>query len=156
MGVNRRTVRAAGGDEVALLREEIARLFDRLGGFEHGVRPPGSEWSPSVDVFECGGTLHVVVEVPGLVPEALKVIYRDGHLTITGERRERKPAGALGFLCMERPHGRFRRSVFLDLPLDVRGAEASLENGLLEVRIPRLKERRGRETDIPVRRDRPE
>ncbi|HEX6739310.1 MAG TPA: Hsp20/alpha crystallin family protein [Vicinamibacteria bacterium] len=107
-----------------------------------------------MDVFECEGTLRVVVEVPGLVEDALKVTYRDGHLTISGERRERKPAGAQGFLCMERPHGRFRRSVFLDLPLDVRGAEAHLGNGLLEVRIPRLKERRGRETEISIKRER--
>jgi HSP20 family protein len=156
MAVNRRTVRA-GGDEVALLREEIARLFDRLGGVDQAARGPApTEWSPSVDVFECSGTLRVVVEVPGLVLDALKVTYRDGHLTISGERRDRRPAGALGFLCMERAHGRFRRSVFLDLPLDVRGAEAYLGNGLLEVRIPRLKERRGRETDIPIRRERPD
>jgi HSP20 family protein len=154
MAVNRRTVRAAG-DEMSLLREEIARLFDRLGGFEQPARGgAAAEWSPSVDVFECGSTLHVVVEVPGLIAEALKVTYRDGHLTISGERRERKPAGAQGFLCMERPHGRFRRSVFLDLPLDVRGAEAELGNGLLEVRIPRLKERRGRETEISIKRER--
>jgi HSP20 family protein len=154
MAVNRKTLRAAP-DEVALLREEIARLFDRLGVFEQSSRgaATAAEWSPSVDVFECGSTLHVVVEVPGLVPDALRVTYRDGHLTITGERRDRRPSGALGFLCMERPHGRFRRSVFLDLPLDVRGAEAHLGNGLLQVCIPRLKERRGRETDIPVKRE---
>jgi HSP20 family protein len=152
MAVNRRTVRAAP-DEVALLREEIARLFDRLGGFEQPARATATEWTPSVDVFESGGILRVVVEVPGLAQEALRVTYRDGHLTITGERRERRVSGALGFLCMERPHGRFRRSLFLDLPVDVRGAEAHLGNGLLEVCIPRLKERRGRETEIPIKRE---
>ena len=76
-------------------------------------------------------------------------------MTVTGERRERRPSGALGFLCMERPHGRFRRSVFLDLPLDVRGATAHLGNGVLTVLIPRLKERRGRETEIPIKRETP-
>ena len=154
MAVNRKTVRAAP-DEVALLREEIARLFDRVGGFEQPTRTPAAEWSPSVDVFECEGTVHVVVEVPGLPAEALRVSYRDGHLTITGERRERRVTGALGFLCMERPHGRFRRSVFLDLPVDVRGAEAHLGNGLLQVFIPRLKERRGRETEIAIKLEKP-
>jgi HSP20 family protein len=154
MAVNRRTVRAAP-DEVALLREEVARLFERLGGFEQPPRGPSAEWSPSVDVFEVGTMLRVVVEVPGLAPDAVRVTYRDGHLTITGERRERRPGGAVGFLCMERPHGRFRRSLFLDLPLDVRGAEAHLGNGLLEVFIPRLKERRGRETEIPIKQEKP-
>jgi HSP20 family protein len=154
MTVNRRVVRAAP-DEVALLREEVARLFDRLSGFEAPARVPSAEWSPSLDVFESGSTLHVVVEVPGLAADALRVSYRDGHLTVTGERRERRPAGALGFLCMERPHGRFRRSVFLDLPLDVRGATAHLGNGVLTVLIPRLKERRGRETEIPIKRETP-
>jgi HSP20 family protein len=154
MSVTRRVVRAAP-DEVALLREEVARLFDRLSGVDQPARVPAAEWAPSVDVFESGSTVHVVVEVPGLATEALRVSYRDGHLTVTGERRERRPAGALGFLCMERPHGRFRRSVFLDLPVDVRGATAHLGNGLLTVCIPRLKERRGRETEIPIKRETP-
>jgi HSP20 family molecular chaperone IbpA len=56
-------------------------------------------------------------------------------------------------LCMERPQGRFSRRIPLDLALDVQAAEAILGCGVLTVSIPRLKERRGRETVVTVRRE---
>jgi HSP20 family molecular chaperone IbpA len=51
---------------------------------------------------------------------------------------------------MERPQGRFTRAIDLDLAVDLAGAEAKLRDGLLVIAIPRLKDRRGRETVIPV------
>ena len=51
---------------------------------------------------------------------------------------------------MERPQGRFTRVIDLDLALDLGAAEAKLRDGLLAITIPRLKDRRGRETVIPV------
>ena len=108
---------------------------------------------PSVDVYECDGKLVIVAEVPGLSPDSLRVTFRDRQLVIAGERRERRGAGAASFLCMERPQGRFTRVVVLDVPVDVREAEARLAGGLLTVTLPRLKDRRGRATVIPVQRE---
>jgi HSP20 family protein len=138
-----------------LLQQEINRLFERLAALEGSDRRVATEWMPSVDVYECEGKISIVVEVPGLLPESLTVVYRDGQLTISGERRDRRPPGIVGFLCMERPHGRFTRTIFLDLPLDIRQAEARLAGGLLIMSIPRLKDRRGRETVIRVEREEP-
>ena len=53
---------------------------------------------------------------------------------------------------MERPHGRFTRTVALDMPVDGRRAQASLAGGLLTIVLPRMDDRRGRETVIPVER----
>ena len=93
--------------------------------------------------------------MPGLAADSLRVTFRDRNLLITGDRRERRPAGAASFLCMERPQGRFTRMVALDVPVDVRAAEARLAGGLLTVSIPRLKDRRGRATVIAVQREEP-
>jgi HSP20 family molecular chaperone IbpA len=54
---------------------------------------------------------------------------------------------------MERPHGRFTRSIPINMAVDVRNAEACLKEGLLTIRLPRLKDRRNREIVIPVRRE---
>lgn len=149
MAVTKRNA-ASPYPNLLLLQQEINRLFERLAAFEVPDRHAGNEWVPNVDVYECEGKIRVVVEVPGLVPDSLTVVYRDGQLTVSGERRDRRPHGVLGFLCIERPHGRFTRSIFLDLPLDIRQAEARLAGGLLTIAIPRLKDRRGHETVIPV------
>ena len=148
----KKTLRAASID-LMLLQQEMNRLFERLSTLGRPERTSGGEWVPSVDVYECDGCLRVVVEVPGLQPDSLRVTYREGELTISGERRDRRPQGVTGFLCMERPHGRFTRSLTLDVSLDVRQAQARLAGGVLTVVLPRVKDRRGRETVIDVVRD---
>jgi HSP20 family protein len=140
--------------ELALLQREVNQLFERLAAFERSERHSAGEWCPSVDVYECRDRLVVAAEVPGLAPDSLKVVCRDHELVIAGERRERRPAGAVAaFLCMERPQGRFVRRIPVDGALNLSEAEARLAGGVLTITIPRLKDRRGREAVIPVRRD---
>lgn len=150
----KKTLRA-GSMDLMLLQQEMNRLFERLATVGRPERAAGGEWAPSVDVYECDGCLRVVVEVPGLQPDSLRVTYREGELTIAGERRDRRPQGVTGFLCMERPHGRFSRTIAVDVSLDVRRAEARLKGGVLTVVLPRVKDRRGRETVIDVVREQP-
>ena len=139
--------------ELALLQREVNQLFERLAEFEQGERPPAAGWQPNADVFECDGNLVVVVEVPGLAPDSIKVSCGDQGLVITGERKERRPSAGTAFLCVERPHGRFKRPIPLDVPVDLRRAHARISAGLLTITLPRLKDRRGRETAIPVERE---
>ena len=150
----KKTLRA-GSMDLMLLQQEMNRLFERLATVGRPERAAGGEWVPSVDVYECDGCLRVVVEVPGLQPDSLRVTYREGELTIAGERRDRRPQGVTSFLCMERPHGRFSRTIAVELSLDVRQAEARLAGGVLTVVLPRVKDRRGRETVIDVVREQP-
>jgi HSP20 family protein len=143
----------AGHPDLALLHQELSQLIGRLVEFDRADRAGLGDWLPSVDVFECRGTLTIVIEVPGLGPESLRVACSNGQLVVSGERRERRAAGVSGFLCMERPHGRFSRTILLDSPVDVPQAAAHLEGGLLTITLPRLKDRRGREAVIAVTRE---
>jgi HSP20 family protein len=153
MTIIRRPARTAHLD-LAVLQREVHQLLDRLADLDRADPPADGEWMPSADVYECRGKLTIVVEVPGMAPESLRVTFRDRHLVVNGERRERRPAaGAASFLCMERPQGRFTRFVALDVPVDVRAAEARLAGGLLTVTVPRLKDRRGRATVIAIQRE---
>jgi HSP20 family protein len=137
--------------ELALLQREINQLFERLATVDAGGTPAAGEWCPSVDVFECRGVLMVVAEVPGLAPDSLRVVCGDHQLVISGERRERRTVDA-AFLCVERPQGRFARTIPIDSAVDLRQSEARLEGGLLTISLPRLKDRRGQRTSIPIRR----
>jgi HSP20 family protein len=131
----------------------MGELVHRLSVMERADRLPGSEWSPAVDVFESRDRLVVVIEVPGLGPESLRVVFRERELILSGERRARRTGPGTSFLCLERPHGRFERAIPVDLPVDVGRARATLAGGLLTVTLPRLRERRGRETVVPIERE---
>jgi HSP20 family protein len=154
MNPPRRSLRAPLS-EMAILQREINELFERLSLFDRD-EPEAGHWCPSLDVYECRGALQVVIEVPGLAPDSLRVSVKDGALVIVGDRRERRPGAETAFLCMERPQGRFTRRIALDMAVDIGKAEARLAGGLLTISVPRLKDRRGRESVIPVRRERDE
>jgi HSP20 family protein len=143
--------------DLALLHREVNLLFQRLAELEPVPDPHPGSWQPPVDCYEAKGHMVVVVEVPGLAPESVQVSVRDRQLVISGERRvKRLPAGQCGFLCMERAHGRFVRVLPLDAAVDVRGAHARLARGVLTIELPRLKDRRGAVTQIPIQRENPE
>jgi len=138
---------------LALLQQEMGELVHRLSVLDRADRLPGSEWSPAVDVFEARDRLLVVIEAPGLPPESLRVVFRERELVLSGERRARRTGPGCTFLCLERPHGRFERVIPVEVPVDVARARATLRGGLLTVALPRLRERRGRETVVPIERE---
>jgi HSP20 family protein len=140
--------------ELTLLQKEVEQIFARLGAIHRHDRIGAGEWSPPLDVFESKDHLTIVAEVPGLAPDSLSVVCRNRQIVLSGERRHDIPSDAVaGFLCLERPHGRFSRAIPLNQAVDVSRAVARLDQGLLTISIPRLKERRSREVVIPVRRE---
>jgi HSP20 family protein len=141
---------------LALLQQEVNELFQRLSILDRSDRLPATEWQPAVDVYESRDRLVVVIEVPGLSPESLRVVFRERGLVLAGERRARRTGAGSTFLCLERPHGRFERVIPIDMPVDVASARATLAGGILTVTLPRLRERRGRETTVPIAREPPE
>lgn len=142
--------------DLAFLQREIDQLVGRLAQHDRADTPAAGEWFPSTDVYECRGNLVVTIEAPGLTPENLKITYRNHRLIVVGERRERTPPAGDGvFLCMERPQGRFVRTIALDQAVEIQKAEARLAGGVLTITIPRLKDRRGRETVITIQWEEP-
>ena len=137
--------------ELLLLQREINDLVARMGGARHGTAAPTGDWTPPADVFDRGGMMVIALELPGLAPEQLELESRGGRLTVTGERRQPRVPGAT-FHCLERPSGRFTRTVSFEGPVDLARADAVLERGVLTVTLPRLPERRGRVVSIAVRR----
>ena len=152
MNPSRKVVRSALTD-MNVLQREINQLFESLAEFDRTERPAAGEWFPPVDVYECRGKLVIVVEVPGIPPEGLRVFHQNRRLVVTGERRGRRPGGVGACLCLERAQGRFTRTIPLDIPVDIQQGDAHLAGGLLVVTFPRLRDRRGRETVIKVRHE---
>jgi HSP20 family protein len=101
-------------------------------------------WSPPVDVRESEEHYHVLVDLPGVDPDAVTVEVEDGVLTIAGER----PQLEGGVFRLERPYGRFRRSLRLPEGCDVDQVVADFRNGVLELRVPKPAERRPKKIAI--------
>ena len=128
--------RTAIASPVFSLRREIDRLFDDTFGGNGGRA--ASTWTPAVDVRESPNELTLAFEMPGIASDQIEVTADNGVLTVRGEKREeRKEGDDSQFHLVERTYGAFSRSFQLPKNLDESGIEASFENGVLTVRIPK-------------------
>ena len=117
------------------LRREIDRLFDEAltGG---GRR---MSWAPVVDIQEDEKEIAIVAELPGMKPEQVEITCENGVLNIRGEKsHERKEDDEnRRYHLVERSYGSFNRSFQLPQGLDESKIEASFDNGVLTVHVPK-------------------
>jgi HSP20 family protein len=138
--------------ELITLQKEVNRLFEQLAQIdqaETGMAP--GEWCPPVDIFESDENLIVKVETPGLSSEDISVAFKGSKLIIAGEKKEPKEAEPASYLCLERTFGRFSRTIYVDQAVEFTKATAEMQNGVLTIIMPMLKDRRGGQFRLAVR-----
>ncbi len=116
------------------LRREIDRLFEDTFGRGEG----GTTFTPAVDIRENQNELRLDVELPGLNPDDVEITAENGVLTIRGEKQtEHKEGDDSRYHIVERSYGSFLRSFQLPQGLDESRIEATFNNGILSVHIPK-------------------
>jgi HSP20 family protein len=151
----RRMTPAPPTSDLGHLAEDIRRLFDDLDRSLRGAGYASSECTPPLDVFETDRALEVRMDVPGVPPDSLRVVFKHGVLIVAGAKTSLAGAapGGATFQLVEREFGRFARAVRLSAPVHVVAACARLAHGELRIVIPKIVERRGQELRIPVEVD---
>lgn len=91
--------------------------------------------APAVDVVTKGGDMIIRADLPGVKREDVDVSFRNGVLTISGERKEEEEHEDAGYLVKERRYGAFRRSMTLPEGIDEERIKASFKDGMLEVTV---------------------
>ena len=122
--------------DVDKLQEEIEELFadlwqvPRFSGLRHGFRP-------NVDCFHTDEphSLTVVVELPGVDPQSVRVVAGERLLVVAGERKRPHVPGRV-YQQMEIEYGPFQRQVHRAEDVDPEGAVARFEDGVLTVELP--------------------
>jgi HSP20 family protein len=118
------------------IREIENRLFGSraLSEAEESV----ANFTPKVNTREGEFAYHVDVDLPGVKKEDIKVDIKENVLTISGERHSKEEVKEKDYYRMESSFGKFSRSFTLPDNADVENIEASSDNGVLEVVIPKM------------------
>jgi HSP20 family protein len=129
-------------------------LFDDLPalGTAWGGRMAGTDLlrAPHADVTETGDDIRVTVELPGLRPEDVEVSLENNVLTISGEKKEEheETGKENRWHLSERRYGRFSRSFVLPKEVEQERIQATFENGVLDVIIPKSERVRPRRIEV--------
>jgi HSP20 family protein len=133
------------------LTEDIRELFEELAtSLQHEHRAYSGECHPTLDVLESDQAVEVIVDVSGITPAALRVLFRGGVLIVAGEKAQGSAAADQTFHLVEREFGRFARAVRLTGAFDVKRATATVRDGELTIVLPKLGDRRGQAHRITV------
>jgi HSP20 family protein len=135
--------------EIGEFADDVRRLFIELGR-AFGDESLAGECSPPIDVFETDEALEIVVDLPGVAPEGVRLIGRGDSLLVAGDKAPRRVRGESSFHLVERGYGRFARVVRLLRPCDISKARARLTHGELHVAVPKIADRRGQTFTVAI------
>jgi HSP20 family protein len=110
-------------------RERLAKgesIFDNRGMIK----------VPVVDIQEKEDAYVVHAELPGIKKDETSVEYRDGVLTIKGEKKFEHEENKKDFHRIERSYGSFHRSFQILEAIDEDRIKGEYKNGVLELTLP--------------------
>jgi len=136
------------GMEDLLGRYARALSIPRRGSQE--VMEPG-DWAPRVDIVETGKEFLITAEIPDVKKEDVKISVENGVLTIRGERKQEKEEKDKKFHRIERFYGAFTRSFSLPDNVDESKIEATFNDGILNLQIPKTEEVKPKSLEVKVK-----
>jgi HSP20 family protein len=90
---------------------EACQALERAERLHRATFTPAQEltWRPPADVLELQAEILVEVALPGVAPDDIEIIFKDGDLVIVGERPARFVGSGSGATIrrLELPYGRF-------------------------------------------------
>jgi HSP20 family protein len=133
--------------------DELRRLLNEIGRSTASLLT--AECSPPLDIYETDEGFEIAMDLPGVEASAIRIVAKGNAVLIAGEKTPRRGRGDSSFHLVERGYGRFARVARLAKPCDSSQARASLVNGELRISLPKITDRRGRSTTIPIMGERP-
>jgi len=127
--------------ELSAMREVMNRLWDDSYHRPFRLSTVGDEAAlPAIDISEKNDKIVVKAVMPGVKPEDLDINISGNTLTIKGETKEEHEDNNGKYYHRECYYGNFARSLTIPTGLNTDKADASLENGVLTLSIPKAEE----------------
>jgi len=107
----------------------------------------GLYYEPAVDIYETEEALHLVADMPGVASDGVEIDLREGQLTLHGKGA---PVEEAGVQYREFRPGSYYRRFTLSEAIDQEKIEAKLQNGVLEVKLPKVPKAVPRKIQVQV------
>lgn len=126
---------AAQDEMLAMARGRALRAGQQ---YERGAT--ARAWVPAVDISERKDAYLVAADLPGVKAGDVEITFEHGLLTIQGERHLVHDAPGEKAHRTERCYGAFRRSITLPSHVEADKIEASAQDGVLQILVPKAQE----------------
>ena len=132
------------------IQGEMNRLFDTIARPDE--EPMGlPTWTPAVDIAERDDEYLVRMELPGVQKEDIRITIENNILTIRGEKKKEEKISEDDYRRVERSYGTFLRSFTLPIAVRSDKIEASSQDGIVTIRLPKAEEARPKQIAVQVK-----
>jgi HSP20 family protein len=131
--------------------QEVERLQREMNQLMDSFSPRRSRQAPSfpaMNLWVNDEGIIVTAEVPGIKPEDIDISVVNDLLTISGERVAEQVGEEVRYHRRERGCGKFARSIQLPFAVDANKVEASFENGVITINLPRKEEEKPKKIKV--------
>ena len=97
-----------------------------------------SEGQLTIDVYQTPNEIVIMSTIAGVRPEDIDITMANDMITIKGNRKKNEEVQEEDYYYQECYWGPFSRSVILPIDVEVDQAQASMKNGILTIRLPKI------------------
>ena len=133
-------------DPFADFRSPRAMAFNRP--WRWTMEPTTETRSFAVEMSETESEVEVKAALPGIKPEEVEVSINKDVLTIKAEHKTESEDTKRDFYRREIRYGAYQRSFGLPVAVDADKAEASFDNGMLHLRLPKAEALRPKQIKV--------
>ena len=137
-------------DELLRMNRAHGQRLSPAGYFGQWFDPSASmqAWAPALDISEREDAYLVTVELPGVTARDVEIMFEDRLLTIQGERHPAGDPAAEKVHRAERRYGAFRRLITLPRHVQADAIEATAQDGVLRILVPKAPEVRAKRIQV--------
>ncbi|MEQ8239387.1 MAG: Hsp20/alpha crystallin family protein [Cyclobacteriaceae bacterium] len=124
----------------------FSNFIDKFFNEDFYGNKEAASFSPKVDIAETEKEFEVQFHIPGMKKEDIKIDLEKDRLTVSGERKLKQEKTEKNFHSVESYYGTFHRSFFLPDTVNVEKIDASYQDGILTVILPKDAKKEAKKT----------
>lgn len=139
--------------ELLKIEKDFGKLFSNLFGkfnFRNDDELLEANWAPLSDVVETDNEYKIMLDIPGVEKNDVKVTIRNGMLCVSGERKNEKEYKNSNYYKIEKVYGKYYRSFNLPENIDEKKIEAEFKNGALTVHLPKTENAKPKQIEVKI------
>ncbi|MEA2529705.1 MAG: hypothetical protein QOG89_1349 [Thermomicrobiales bacterium] len=149
-------------NEFVSLRQAVDQIFHDsfVGPYRtlwsrtpNGTGNGATVWPLPLDAYATSDEFVIVAAVPGMRPDDLDISFHQGTVVLSGKVAnvvESEQGKTSSWYLHELWHGAFRRAVTLPFEVDADKAEATWENGIVRITLPKAEKAKPKKIAIQV------
>ncbi len=120
-------------DEMQRLQKRMSEMMEEA----ETIPMEGNIFMPLADVKETEDAIVVTMDLPGVEKQDVDISISDDELRVVAEKKAETEVSEKDYHKRERTYKRFERMVKLPVAVKMEEAKARLENGVLEITLPK-------------------